>query len=69
MSEKTQQSSSSSATPQGSSKKLNPIVVLSDCQIDDNAPLFYQPGKSNFYSPRQGYPSFERINAFRNVGR
>lgn len=63
------QQSSSSVTPQGSSKKLNPIVVLSDCQIDDNAPLFYQPGKSNFYSPRQGYPSFERINAFRNVGR
>lgn len=64
-----QGSSSSSASQQGSSKKLNPIVVLSDCQIDDNAPLFYQPGKSNFYSPRQGYPSFERINAFRNVGR
>lgn len=60
---------SSSQQQQGSSKKLNPIVVLSDCQIDDNAPLFYQPGKPNFYSPRQGYPSFERINAFRNVGR
>jgi E3 ubiquitin-protein ligase EDD1 len=57
---------------QPSTKKLNPIVVLEDCQnltVDDNAPLFYQPGKPNFYSPRQGYPSFERINAFRNVGR
>jgi E3 ubiquitin-protein ligase EDD1 len=52
-----------------SSKKMNPIVVLEDCQLDDNAPLFYQPGKPNIYSPRQGYPSFERINAFRNVGR
>lgn len=60
---------SSSSQPGSSNKKLNPIVVLSDCQIDDNAPLFYQPGKPNFYSPRQGYPSFERINAFRNVGR
>jgi E3 ubiquitin-protein ligase EDD1 len=63
------QQGSSSVSQQSSSKKLNPIVVLSDCQIDDNAPLFYQPGKPNFYSPRQGYPSFERINAFRNVGR
>lgn len=74
-SQQAQGSSSSSSTSsantqqQGTSKKLNPIVVLSDCQIDDNAPLFYQPGKANFYSPRQGYPSFERINAFRNVGR
>jgi E3 ubiquitin-protein ligase EDD1 len=65
-------SSSSSSQQQQASKKLNPIVVLEDCQnltVDDNAPLFYQPGKPNFYSPRQGYPSFERINAFRNVGR
>lgn len=61
--------SNSSGTAAQSSKKLNPIVVLEDCQLDDNGPLFYQPGKPNFYSPRQGYPSFERINAFRNVGR
>lgn len=63
------QQSNQGSSSQQSSKKLNPIVVLEDCQIDDNAPLFYQPGKPNFYSPRQGYPSFERINAFRNVGR
>lgn len=74
-SSQTQSSSSSSASAtqapaaQQAPKKLNPIVVLEDCQIDDNAPLFYQPGKPNFYSPRQGYPSFERVNAFRNVGR
>ncbi|XP_063230682.1 E3 ubiquitin-protein ligase UBR5 isoform X3 [Bacillus rossius redtenbacheri] len=36
---------------------------------DDNAPLFYSPGKRGFYSPRQGKASFERVNAFRNVGR
>ena len=64
-----QQQASQGSSSQQSQKKLNPIVVLEDCQIDDNAPLFYQPGKPNFYSPRQGYPSFERINAFRNVGR
>lgn len=64
-----QQPQTSQATVQQTAKKLNPIVVLDDCQIDDNAPLFYQPGKPNFYSPRQGYPTCERINAFRNVGR
>ena len=36
---------------------------------DDNSPLFYCPGKRGFYSPRQGKASFERLNAFRNVGR
>lgn len=36
---------------------------------EDNAPLFYSPGKRGFYSPRQGKGSFERLNAFRNVGR
>lgn len=37
--------------------------------VEDNAPLFYCPGKRGFYSPRQGKASFERLNAFRNVGR
>ncbi|KAM7249253.1 hypothetical protein ACFE04_019389 [Oxalis oulophora] len=36
---------------------------------DDCAPLFYCPGKAGFYSPRQGKATFERLNAFRNVGR
>lgn len=36
---------------------------------EDNTPLFYQPGKKGFYSPRLGKPTPERINAFRNVGR
>lgn len=36
---------------------------------EDTAPLFYSPGKPGFYSPRQGKGSFERLNAFRNVGR
>ncbi|XP_046991563.1 E3 ubiquitin-protein ligase UBR5 [Schistocerca americana] len=38
-------------------------------ESEDNAPLFYSPGKRGFYSPRQGKASFERQNAFRNVGR
>ena len=36
---------------------------------DENAPLFYQPGKRGFYSPRLSRPSDTRQNAFRNVGR
>jgi len=36
---------------------------------EDLQPLFYQPGKKGFYSPRQGKPTDIRLNAFRNVGR
>lgn len=54
-------------TSSGLSKKSGPVLILEDCQLD--APLFYSPGKRGFYSPRQGYPSSERLNAFRNVGR
>lgn len=37
--------------------------------LEDNAPLFYQPGMRGFYSPRAGKNTPERLNAFRNVGR
>jgi E3 ubiquitin-protein ligase EDD1 len=40
-----------------------------DSYDDDNSPLFYQPGKRGFFSPRLGKPTAERLNAFRNVGR
>jgi len=36
---------------------------------EDNSPLFYSLGKRGFYSPCQGKASFERLNAFHNVGR
>ena len=35
----------------------------------DNSPLFFQPGKAGFYSPRCGKISVERLNCYRNVGR
>lgn len=41
----------------------------SSADEEDNAPLFYCPGKRGFYAPRQGRATFERLNAFRNVGR
>ncbi|XP_012256943.2 E3 ubiquitin-protein ligase UBR5 isoform X2 [Athalia rosae] len=50
----------------GNKKKLE-ASILDD--IEDNAPLFYSPGKRGFYTPRQGRASYERLNAFRNVGR
>nr|XP_029736104.1 E3 ubiquitin-protein ligase hyd isoform X6 [Aedes albopictus] len=62
-----QAGSSSGYSSAGLSKKSGPVLILEDCQLD--APLFYSPGKRGFYSPRQGYPSSERLNAFRNVGR
>lgn len=52
-----------------SSKRLQPVVVLEECTVDDCTPLFYSPGKCGFYSPREGFATFERLNAFRNVGR
>lgn len=51
------------------------LLILSDTDEggeepeDASAPLFYQPGKRGFYSPRQSRPGLERLNAFRNVGR
>ena len=36
---------------------------------DDNAPLFYQPGKRGFYCPRPGQNTEARLNCFRNIGR
>lgn len=59
----------SSGSNLSTAKRMNPVVVLEECQLEDNAPLFYSPGKRGFYSPRQGLASNDRINAFRNVGR
>jgi len=43
--------------------------VDTDLDTEDNVPLFFQPGKHNFYALRMGKGSPERLNAFRNVGR
>ncbi|RWS09512.1 E3 ubiquitin-protein ligase UBR5-like isoform X2 [Dinothrombium tinctorium] len=57
----------------GTSSKGQSVPRSSDIEedddVEDNAPLFYQPGKRGFYSPRQGKCTTERLNAFRNVGR
>ncbi|XP_017473114.1 PREDICTED: E3 ubiquitin-protein ligase hyd isoform X1 [Rhagoletis zephyria] len=63
-----QKSDANNASTQ-TQKKMIPVVLLEQCQIEDSDPLFYSPGKRGFYTPRQGYGSFERINAFKNIGR
>lgn len=49
----------------GGSENTEPV----EDTAEDNAPLFYCPGRRGFYSPRQGRASFERLDAFRNTGR
>ena len=62
--------SSANATKNTTNASGRPVDVdMDEDDEEDNAPLFYQPGKRGFYSPRQGKGSTERINAFRNVGR
>ncbi|XP_076270049.1 E3 ubiquitin-protein ligase hyd isoform X5 [Rhynchophorus ferrugineus] len=66
-----------SLNERGSKKSNGSRPVNSDNSVaeegapeeEDNAPLFYCPGKRGFYAPRQGKATFERLNAFRNVGR
>lgn len=53
----------------GGSQQTGQGTVDDEDEGEDNAPLFYQPGKRGFYSPRQGKATAERRNAFRNVGR
>lgn len=63
-------SSGGSKTGAGSSTSTpDPNPESSEETVEDNAPLFYTPGKRGFCSPRQGRASFERLNAFRNTGR
>ncbi|XP_078331394.1 E3 ubiquitin-protein ligase UBR5-like isoform X2 [Crassostrea virginica] len=56
-----------------SDKKKKPTERKSEVEeeeeLEDNSPLFWQPGKRGFYSPRPGKSTPERLNAFRNVGR
>ncbi|ESN90470.1 hypothetical protein HELRODRAFT_71154 [Helobdella robusta] len=40
-----------------------------ESEVEDNRPLFWQPGKKGYYSPRPGRNTAERLNAYRNVGR
>lgn len=51
----------------GELKRLS--CLEEDADLEDNSPLFWQPGKKGYYSPRPGRNTPERLNAFRNVGR
>ncbi len=45
------------------------IFFLILCSSNIGPPLFYQPGKAGYYSPRVGPDTPIRLNAYRNVGR
>ncbi|XP_066547011.1 E3 ubiquitin-protein ligase UBR5 isoform X4 [Amia ocellicauda] len=53
----------------GSSRSVVDMELDDPDDGDDNAPLFYQPGKRGFYSPRPGKNTEARLNCFRNIGR
>ncbi|XP_039593137.1 E3 ubiquitin-protein ligase UBR5 isoform X2 [Polypterus senegalus] len=53
----------------GSSRSVVDMELDDADDGDDNAPLFYQPGKRGFYSPRPGKNTEARLNCFRNIGR
>ncbi|XP_072269341.1 E3 ubiquitin-protein ligase UBR5 [Pyxicephalus adspersus] len=53
----------------GSSRSVVDMELTDTDDGDDNAPLFYQPGKRGFYSPRPGKNTEARLNCFRNIGR
>ena len=56
------------ASNDGEENASNSGMEIDDCE-DDTSPLFFQPGKLGFYSPRPGKGTDERLNCFRNVGR
>ncbi|CAF0766114.1 unnamed protein product, partial [Didymodactylos carnosus] len=46
-----------------------PQQTTFDKRLDEYAPLFWQPDKKEFYAPRPGKYTTERLTAYRNVGR
>lgn len=56
------------ASNDGEDDISNSGIEIDDSE-DDSSSLFYQPGKTGFYSPRPGKGTEERLNCFRNVGR
>ncbi|CAM4857437.1 unnamed protein product [Rotaria socialis] len=48
---------------------LNNKTLTFDKQLNDYAPLFWQPEKRGVYAPRPGKCTPERLMAYRNVGR
>ena len=59
----------SAGSSQDSTDKINDIDDDDYDDYLDNSPLFFQPGKTGFYSPRCGKVSVERLSCYRNVGR
>lgn len=50
-----------------------PVIVndrlLSNKQLNEDTPLFWQPDQKGVYAPRPGKHTPERLTAYRNIGR
>ena len=57
------------SAPSGGGGGQRSDVDDDDDATEDSQPLFWQPGKRGYYSPRPGKLSPERLSAFRNIGR
>ncbi|XP_048881123.1 E3 ubiquitin-protein ligase UBR5-like isoform X6 [Brienomyrus brachyistius] len=53
----------------GSGRSVVDMELDDGDDSDDSTPLFYQPGRRGFYSPRPGKNTEARLNCFRNIGR
>lgn len=56
------------------STEIPPAVVINDRllsnqQLNEDTPLFWQPDQKGVYAPRPGKHTPERLTAYRNVGR
>ncbi|XP_071854621.1 E3 ubiquitin-protein ligase UBR5-like isoform X3 [Apostichopus japonicus] len=63
-----QDKAKSAALSQSSSQETQSSKVQPEDDLDSE-PLFFEPGKRGFFSPRPGKNTVERLNCFRNVGR
>ena len=52
-----------------SERVVTPRTTSFDKQLNEYAPLFWQPDKKGVYAPRPGKYTAERLTAYRNVGR
>ena len=43
--------------------------LLSNKQLNEDTPLFWQPNQKGVYAPRPGKHTSERLTAYRNIGR
>ena len=56
-------------TLQNEAPPVNNERLITNKQLNEYAPLFWQPDKKGVYAPRPGKHTPERLTAYRNIGR